>query len=120
MVRGDICWVRLEPRSGSEQAGMRPCIIVSHDRFNQARAWMSITVVPLTSSTRWLSTSPTTVLLRAGEAGLNKDCAALAHQITTVDRSKLVVPPLGQLPSARIIELDRALASYLNLSSPPR
>lgn len=81
---------------------------------------MSVTVVPLTSSERWQNASPTTVLLKAGEASLNKDCAALAHQITTVDRSKLVLPPIGQLAPRLLNELDRALSNYLNLPSPPR
>jgi mRNA-degrading endonuclease toxin of MazEF toxin-antitoxin module len=69
MVRGEIYLVDLKPRSGSEQAGRRPCIIVSTDAFNQARGWRSITGVPLTSSDRWQSPWPTTVLFNEGESG---------------------------------------------------
>jgi hypothetical protein len=35
MQRGDIYWEDLRPRSGSEQQGRRPVLIVSHDGFNQ-------------------------------------------------------------------------------------
>lgn len=115
MVRGDICWVELEPRSGSEQSGTRPCVVVSHDRFNQTRGWNSITVVPFTSSPRYLRPSPTTVVFNAGECGLPRTCAALAHQITTVDKSKLIKPVIGQLPPGRIRELNQALQNYLQL-----
>ena len=94
MVRGDIYFVDLQPRSGSEQAGRRPCIIVSTDAFtdafNLACRWRSVTVVPLTSSERWQAPSPTTVLFQAGESGLPKACVALAHQVPTIDRDKII------------------------------
>ncbi len=90
MVRGDICFVDLQPRSGSEQGGRRPCIVVSTDAFNKARAWRSITVVPLTTSERWQTSSPTSILCTVGQFGLPKSCAALAHQITTIDREKII------------------------------
>lgn len=36
MKRGDLYWAVLAPRSGSEQQGRRPVIVVSHAGFNQA------------------------------------------------------------------------------------
>lgn len=107
--------VRLEPRSGSEQGGVRPCVLVSHDAFNRVDAWRSVTVVPVTSSARWTKASPTTVVFEAGEAGLTKRCAALAHQVTTVERSKLVLPALGRLSQERLAEVAQALRNYLDL-----
>jgi len=50
MKRGDVYWADLAPRSGSEQQGRRPVIIVSHDAFNQAQDWRSIIVVPISTS----------------------------------------------------------------------
>lgn len=88
-MRGEIYYVQLAPRSGSEQQGTRPCIVVSTDAFNKVKTWQSITVVPLTSAKQWLKESPTVILLEEGEANLPKVSAALAHQITTIDRSKL-------------------------------
>ena len=35
MKRGDVYWADLVPRSGSEQTGRRPVVVVSHDGFNQ-------------------------------------------------------------------------------------
>lgn len=116
MVRGDVFIVHLEPRSGSEQVGLRPCVIVSHDSFNGTRSWHSITVLPLTSSPRWQRPSPTTVLLEAGEANLPRNSAVLAHQITTVDRSKLESAPLGRLSPERMQQVDRAMRNYLMLA----
>lgn len=116
MVRGEIYFADLHPRSGSEQSGRRPCIIVSTDAFNQARGWRSLTVVPLTSSERWQTASPTTVLFTAGESGLPKNCAALAHQITTLDRTKIVGAKIGELTPPKLAELNQALRNYLELT----
>ena len=50
MKRGDVYWADLHPRSGSEQTGRRPVIVISHDGFNQIPAWKSIIVVPVSAS----------------------------------------------------------------------
>jgi len=42
MKRGEVHWADLVPRSGSEQTGRRPVIVVSHDAFNQTPAWRTI------------------------------------------------------------------------------
>jgi mRNA interferase MazF len=115
MVRGEIFFLDLQPRSGSEQSGRRPGIVVSHDSFNTVPAWRSITIIPLTTSPRWLIPSPTTVLFRKGECGVPKQCAALAHQITTVDRGKLIPPVLGRVTGTKLAEIDEAIRNYLDL-----
>jgi mRNA interferase MazF len=35
ILRGDIRWADLNPTKGSEQAGIRPVLIFSHDIFNE-------------------------------------------------------------------------------------
>lgn len=35
ILRGDIFWADLNPVRGSEQAGLRPVVILSNDVFNQ-------------------------------------------------------------------------------------
>ena len=37
--RGDVHGADLVPRSGSEETGRRPVIVVSHDSFNQTPGW---------------------------------------------------------------------------------
>jgi mRNA interferase MazF len=34
LLRGDIVWANLDPTQGSEQAGHRPVVIISHNVFN--------------------------------------------------------------------------------------
>jgi len=35
LLRGDIVWANLDPSLGSEQKGLRPVLILSHDIFNE-------------------------------------------------------------------------------------
>ena len=116
MVRGEIYFADLAPRSGSEQTGRRPCVIVLTDAFNSVASWRSITVVPLTTAERWLETSPTTIQLEAGDANLSKRCAGLAHQVTTIDKGKLLGNALGILSEPQMRQLNRALENYLGLA----
>jgi mRNA interferase MazF len=34
ILRGDVVWADLSPTVGSEQAGQRPIVVLSHDVFN--------------------------------------------------------------------------------------
>ena len=35
ILRGDIFWADLDPTQGSEQAGLRPVVVLSEDVFNE-------------------------------------------------------------------------------------
>ena len=120
MVRGEIYFMDLAPRSGSEPSGRRPCIVVSHDAFTANPRWRTVTVVPLTAALRWQRPSPTTVPFAAGEASLPRDCAALAHQVTTIDKAKIVEPAVGRLPEAKLRAVEQALVNFLGLPTAPR
>lgn len=90
MKRGEVWEAHLEPRSGSEQRGRRPVILLMRENFLRARGWRSIIVVPVSSSARQGARGPTAVPLAAGAGGLTLDSVALCHQVTTLDRAKLV------------------------------
>lgn len=79
MKRGEVYWADLAPRSGSEQQGRRPVVVISHDAFNQTQGWRSIIVVPLSTSVAQAGRGPSAVLLPQGAAGLSKgQCCALS------------------------------------------
>ncbi|MGH7812781.1 MAG: type II toxin-antitoxin system PemK/MazF family toxin [Candidatus Binataceae bacterium] len=117
MKRGEIYWARLAPRSGSEQSGRRPAIVVSHDVFNRNDRWHSIIVVPISTSTRQMTRGPTAVLLPRGTASLQYESCALCHQVTTLDRSKLE-GQIGHLPAALLRAVEEGLTGALGM--PPR
>ena len=47
VLRGDIYWADLNPVIGSEQGGLRPVLILSHDVFNERSG--TVIAVALTS-----------------------------------------------------------------------
>ena len=114
MKRGDVYWADLVPRSGSEQTGRRPVILVSHDGFNQTPAWRSIIVVPISTSGSQGKRGPTVVELPGGSAGLPKTSLAVCHQATTFDRAKLT-RKVGTLPPEFLREVEVALKAAMDL-----
>jgi mRNA interferase MazF len=112
--RGDIFWADLAPRSGSEQTGRRPVIILSHDAFNQTAGWRSIIVVPVSTSPRQARRGPTVVPLAPGTGGLPVDSMAICHQITTLDRAKLA-EQIGHLPQKQLVAVEQALLTAVDI-----
>ena len=114
MKRGEVYWAHLVPRSGSEQQGRRPVVVISHDAFNQTSGWRSIIVLPLSTSTAQAGRGPSAVLLVRGAAGLGRESVVLCHQITTLDRSKLA-QRIGELSAAELIAVEDGLRAALDL-----
>ncbi len=114
MKRGEIYWADLVPRSGSEQTGRRPVILMSHDGFNQTPAWKSIIVVPISTSASQGKRGPTVVELPGGSAGLPRASVAVCHQVTTLDRVKLT-RKVGTLPSEFLRDVEAALKAAMDL-----
>lgn len=114
MKRGDVYWADLVPRSGSEQTRRRPVVLISHDGFNQAAAWMSIIIVPISTSTAQAKRGFTVVEIPRGTAGLLKASVAVCHQVTTLDRAKLA-KKIGALPSSLLGEVELGLKAAMDL-----
>jgi len=114
MRRGEVFWANLAPRSGAEQTGRRPVIVVSHDGFNETPGWRSVIVVPLSTSEAQARRGPTAVSVPPGAGGLKKGGVALCHQVTTVDRAKLT-ERVGTLSRAVIFDVEHGLRAALDL-----
>jgi mRNA interferase MazF len=112
--RGEVFWADVHPRSGSEQRGRRPVIIVSHDAFNLASGWRSVIVVPLSTSKAQEERGPTSVPVPSGAGGLARSSFALCHQITTLDRAKLS-ERVGTVSASVLATIDAGLRAALNL-----
>ncbi len=114
MKRGDVYWADLVPRSGSEQTGRRPVVVLSHDGFNQTPGWRSVIVVPISTSSSQRKRGPTVIQLSSGIAGLPKTGFAVCHQVTTLDRAKLA-KRLGSLPTGPLREVEEGLKAAMDL-----
>lgn len=94
-IPGAVVQVTLNPSKGSEQAGFRPCVIVSPPAMNKALT-MAV-VVPLTSSCKdW----PTRVNVHFS----NRDGQAAIEQIRSVSQKRLK-KLLGMLSQAELDEI---------------
>jgi mRNA interferase MazF len=115
MRRGDIYWADLVPRSGSEQQGRRPVLVITHDAFNQTPGWRSIIVVPISTPPAQAGRGATAVPVPQGVGGLTQDSVALCHQVTTLDRAKLS-RLIGTLPGDYLDEIEEGLKAAMDLT----
>ena len=114
MRRGDIFDARLDPVEGSEQAGIRPVVVVSRDAINDASP--VVVVVPCTTLKGERRIYPSQVLLRAPDGGLRADSIALGEQIRAIAKTRLR-SRWGTLTPEAMRRLDRALLITLDLPS---
>lgn len=111
-MRGDVYLVDLNPSRGSEQAGIRPAILVQTDNLD--RFTRTVIVVPVTRNLR-RANIPGTFLIPAEEGGLSYDSVALCYQIVVLDRERLQ-QKLGTLSPDYLLALEQALKYTLELS----
>ncbi len=108
--RGEIYDVDFNPARGSEQAGIRPALIIQNDIGNQ---YSSTTIVAaITSQKKKLY--PFHVNFTATESGLKQDSVVLLEQILTIDQGRLI-QRRGCLNRERMNEVDAALKKSLAL-----
>ncbi|MFH1097323.1 MAG: type II toxin-antitoxin system PemK/MazF family toxin [Candidatus Desantisbacteria bacterium] len=110
-LRGEIYWVNLEPTVGTEIKKTRPCLIVSCDEAN--KNYGQVSILPLTS--QHLETiMPFQVFLSVSETGLEKDSKALAEQIRTVSKFRLI-KMVGRIGEELIMKVSCAIKIHLEL-----
>lgn len=85
-TRGDIWLVDLNPIKGREQAGMRPCLIVSVDLFNQSPAELVI-AIPLTTKAKGIRTH---VTLSPPEGGVREQSFIKCEDVRSISTERLI------------------------------
>ena len=108
--RGDIYFVRLDNRTGSEQSGTRPAVILQNDVGNSCSP--TLIVATLTSKTEKKAMQPTHCLVVP--EGLEPSIVQ-AEQIFTIDKSR-ILKYLGHLAPEDMQRLDYALKNSLALN----
>jgi mRNA interferase MazF len=108
--QGDVVWVDLGARIGSEPAGRRPAVVLQTDRFNRT-ALRTIVVAAVTSNVR-LARMPGNVALAKGEAGLPRRSVVNVTQMRALDRDR-IVGRAGKLTRARLLEVWSGLRLLL-------
>jgi mRNA interferase MazF len=107
MNRGEVWRVNFEPAVGGEVRKKRPAIIISNDISN--KFLNRVQVVPITSKIDRLY--PSEAYVTVGE----KQCKAMAHQLTTVSKLRLMDLE-GRLSVADMRRVEQAMRVQLGLS----
>ena len=108
--RGDIYFVRLDNRTGSEQSGTRPAVILQNDVGNSCSP--TLIVATLTSKTEKKAKQPTHCLVEP--EGLEPSIVQAA-QIFTIDKSR-VKRFVGHLTPEEMGRVDDAVKISLALN----
>lgn len=111
MRRGELYYADLSPTVGSEINKRRPVLVVSNNASNRAAS--TVTVLPVTSNVSRVF--PFEVLLPSGKSGLPKDSKALAQQIRTISRERLLPGRAGMLDATLMRAVDAAIRLHLAL-----
>lgn len=103
----------LNPVIGSEQQGKRPVLVISDETTNTIMP--VVTILPLTSLKKGRRIYPNEALLKKGVASLEADSIALAHQIRTIAKQRLI-SCLGDISDTHLqTQINDALRVHLNL-----
>ncbi|MCI0343661.1 MAG: type II toxin-antitoxin system PemK/MazF family toxin [Planctomycetales bacterium] len=109
-VRGEVWLADLDPTRGREQAGRRPVLVLSVDRFNAGPAGLII-AIPLTSRLRgWTGHVP----IVPPEGGLRVPSAAMCEALRSLDRSRLGVA-WGTVTPRTLARVEDAVRIILGL-----
>ena len=108
--RGDIYFVRLDNRTGSEQSGTRPAVILQNDVGNSCSP--TLIVATLTSKTEKKAAQPTHCLVEPEKL---EPSIVQAEQIFTIDKSR-VKRFVGHLTPEEMGRVDDAVKISLALN----
>jgi len=109
-ARGEIWLVQLDPVRGHEQAGMRPGLVLSSDRFNRGPAGL-VVVLPMTTRDRRI---PLHVAVDPAESGLPARSTVKCDNLRAVARERLV-RRLGQVSGDTLAEVEDRVRVLLEL-----
>ena len=87
IARGDVVLCDLNPVIGTEQAGVRPVVVLQIDRANAVSPHTII--APFTTKIR-RALLPSHVVVPAGVGGLTQDSVVLCEQIRVIDKRRII------------------------------
>jgi mRNA interferase MazF len=108
--RGEVWFANLSPTQGRGQAGHRPVLILSDDRFNSSGAELVI-VLPITSRPR---SYPTRITLGAREGGLKAASHIIGEQLRTISVTRLT-KRVGAVEEPTMVKVEQVVRRLLGL-----
>lgn len=100
---GDVVWLQFDPQAGHKQAGHRPALVLSPQRYNNARGMMLC--CPMTSRIKGY---PFEVIISE-----DPPSAVLADQIKALDWRARKATHKGKVPEAVLAEVRAKLKALI-------
>lgn len=113
--RGTVVLVELDPTTGHEQRGVRPCIAVSDPAVNDDQRFPLIVIVPVTGTPGDGALYP---VLAPGKSGLTKTSHVLIDHLRSVDKRR-IRRVFGRVTGAELAAIDQGLELFLGLDGGP-
>jgi mRNA interferase MazF len=108
MKQGEIWYANLNPTKGSEQAGMRPVVVLSGNLLNE---YLNIViVVPLTTKIKNYKGNP--ILHPSRSNGLKNESEVLVFHIRSISKDRLV-KKLGKIEPGELNQAVKTLNEIL-------
>ena len=114
--RGDIIYVDLEPRIGSETGKIRPCLVIQNNVINEHAP---TTIIVVITSKRRLENKkkyPTHVWIEKGEGNLTLDSIVQCEQIRTIDKRR-IKSKIGHLDDDFMQKVEEAVKIVLSMGN---
>ncbi len=102
---GDVVWLQFDPQAGHEQAGHRPALVLSPERYNAARGMMIC--CPMTSRIKGY---PFEVVVSE-----DPPSAILADQLKSLDWRARKAAHKGAVPPQALAEVQAKIRALLQL-----
>jgi mRNA interferase MazF len=104
---GELIWVEFDPALGHEQMGRRPALVLSDGEYNLVSSF--IIVCPITRNPKvW----PFKVALAEGAPIAGH---ILVDQIKSIDKRRVVSPPIGKVDDDLLYDVRARLAALIGL-----
>ena len=85
IIRGEVWLADLNPVRGHEQAGKRPCLVISVDLFNQGASGLAV-VLPITSKAKGI---PFHVEINPPDGGLKVKSFVKCEDVRSISTERL-------------------------------
>lgn len=109
--RGEIWIASLDPTRGHEQAGERPVLIVSANRFNRSPAEL-VFILPLTRTNRRI---PAHIQIDPPEGGIHARSFILCDGLRSIAKERLGAGPWGKVSPQIMSKVENRLQTLLEL-----
>ncbi len=105
VYKGNFYYANLDPVIGSEQAGMRPVLVIQNNIGNKNSP--TVIIAPLTASSNDKPLLPTHVEITASD-GIICDSIVLLEQVRTIDKQRLK-NFLGRINTEQLWKVEKAI-----------